>query len=390
MVKVARNGFGMEVSPVFVRNLQSKKRIVVNQGGTRSGKTYSILQRIYVYCKKNRGKIIDVVRKTKAELADTALVDFIQILTDLGVYNDKMHNKTKDHFTINGNLVRFMGLDKAQKKRGSKRDLLYINEANGITLEDWVQLTMRVSEQIYLDFNPSEEFWLHEQVLDKRNDYDFIKSTYLDNYDYLPEAQIKEIENLINVDEYYYQVYVLGNLAKIKGTIYEKFNIITPEEYDVIDYDQIFYGLDFGYEHYTALIEVKYAQEKVYERMIYMETHKKDEDLIRFMEEYGVSYSAEIYADPAYPASLRRLREAGFEDTKKANKKVDDGIRFCRGLDRYVCSSSSKYIKQLKKYKNRQTADGRIIEEPVKIDDDGPDAMRYAEYTHLKVRIGEY
>lgn len=380
----------MEVSPVFVVNMRAKKRIVINQGGTRSGKTFSILQMIYVYCRQNKGKIIDIVRKTKEELKDTVLVDFIEILKTLGVYNDRMHNKTRDEFKINGNTVRFLGLDKAQKKRGSKRDLLYINEANGITLEDWIQLTIRLSGQVYLDFNPSEEFWLHEHVIEKRiGEYDFIKSTYLDNYDFLPEEQIKEIEGLIRIDDYYHKVYVLGELAIRKGTIYKEFDLITPEEYDVIDYDDIFYGLDFGYDHPTVLVEVKYAQEQVYERCLYFESFKKDEDLIRFMEESGIPYTAQIYADPAYPASIRRLRDAGFEDVMRADKKIDDGIRFCQGLRRTICSSSTKYIAQMRKYKFRQTADEHIIEEPVKREDDGPDAMRYAEYTHLKRKIGQ-
>lgn len=385
MEKVIRTGtLKLAVSPVFIRNAQARKRIVINQGGTRSGKTYSILQLLLLYAFNNKGKIIDIVRKTRAEIRDTVLTDFIEILTNLGLYSSKMHNKTHDEFYIRGNIFRFIGLDKAQKKRGSKRHILYINECNGITLEDWVQLSVRAIERIYLDFNPSEYFWLNEHVLEKRTDYDFIKSTYLDNYDFLPPEQIIEIENLINVDDYYYKVYVLGELAEFKGKIYKNYDFVDPDFYDAIDYDERFYGLDFGYENATALVEIKYARERVYERELYYKTHSTDEDLVKWMLDNNVSMSDDIYADPASAASRFKLSEAGF-NIRKAKKDVRDGIRFCQGLKTSICKSSTNLAKEYSRYKWKQTSDGKVIEgEPVKIDDHAVDAKRYAEYTHLK------
>jgi phage terminase large subunit len=384
MESVIRDGkLQFAVSPVFVKNYQARKRIVINQGGTRSGKTYSILQRLIVYAFQNTGKIIDVVRKTQSELRASVLTDFIEILKSLDLYSEKMHNKTNSEFLLNGNIFRFIGLDKAQKKRGAKRDILYVNECNGITLEDWVQLSVRTTEQIFLDFNPSEYFWLNEHVLEKSEDFDFIKSTYKDNYDFLPTAQIREIENLINIDDFYYQVYVLGNLTQMKGKIYNGYEFIGLHEYNAIDADEIYYGVDWGYEHNMALIEVKYYQEKIYERMLFMESYKHDTDLIDWMLTNDISMVSDIYADHAYPASIQRMRDAGF-NVHKANKDVQPGIRFCQGLKRIICKESTEYIKQINKYKWKQTADGKILMEPVKIDDDGLDASRYANYTHLK------
>jgi phage terminase large subunit len=379
------------VSPVFIANYNARARIVINQGGMRSGKTYSILQVLIITAlylqKSDRRLIIDIVRKTKAEMRDTVLKDFVDILQDWGLYDPKKHNKTHDEFLVNGCLFRFIGLDKAQKKRGAKRDILYINEANGITLEDWVQLSGRTSRKIYLDFNPSEYFWLNEHVIEKKK-HDFIKSTYLDNYDFLPVEQIAEIESLIEIDDFYYKVYVLGELAVMKGKIYNGYQFIEPDHYDIIDYDEKIYGLDFGYENATALMEIKYAQEKVYERERYYQSHKTDDELIRWMLENDISQTAEIYADPAYPASIRKLREAGF-NVRKAKKDVTDGIRFCQGLKRFICKSSDNYKKEISRYKFKQTSDGKILDgEVVKIDDHACDAMRYGEYTHLKKLIG--
>jgi phage terminase large subunit len=368
--------------------LVPKYNYIINQGGTRSGKTYSILQVIIIYILTHRGKIIDIVRKTHAELSDTVVQDFIDIIEMLGLTDVIKRNKTKHIFRINGNTIRFMGMDKAQKKRGSKRDILYINEANGLTLEDWIQLNIRATGQVFIDFNPSEYFWVNEQILDKENKNEnahiLIKSTYKDNYDFLTYAQIKKIEALIDIDDFWYQVYTLGNLATMKGKIYSKQKLIEPEEYDILDYDELYYGLDFGYEHHTSLIECKYAQEKYYERERYHKQHKTDEDLIAWMLENDISMSAPIYADPAYPASIAKLKEAGF-NVRRAKKDVIDGIRFCQGITPHICKSSINYIRSRNKYKWRQKSDGSILEgEPVKIDDDPVDAERYAHYTHRK------
>jgi phage terminase large subunit len=391
------------VSPVFVVNqkafqstrvnpetgkIEHKYNYIINQGGSRSGKTYSILQVIIIFVLTNRGKIIDIVRKTHAELADTVVQDFVDIIEMLGLTDVIKRNKTKHVFKVNGNTIRFLGMDKAQKKRGSKRDILYINEANGLTLEDWIQLNIRATGQVFIDFNPSEYFWINDQILEKENKDEnahvLIKSTYLDNYDFLTYAQIKKIEALIDIDDFWYQVYTLGNLAVMKGKIYNKQVLIEPEVYDTIDYDELYYGCDFGFEHAMSLIECKYAQEKHYERGRYHETGKQIDDLIAWMLENDISQSAPIYCDSAYPASIAKMKDAGF-NARRAKKDVLDGIRYMQGLTPHICKSSTHLINGRKRYKWRQRSDGSvIIGEPVKIDDDDCDAERYGQYSHWK------
>lgn len=384
----------ISVSPVFLKNAESKKRITVNQGGTRSGKTWSILQVLIIqYALKRHGLIIDIVRKSQTELRDSVYVDFIEILQDMGIYQPRLHNKTKMTYRLNGNLFRFIGLDKSQKKRGSKRNILYVNEANGLSLEDWVQLNIRTTEKVFIDYNPSEYFWVNEHILEQDPEkFDLIISTYLDNYDFLEASQIKEIEDLILIDDFYYRVYVLGELAIMKGKIYNNYKEITEEEYDDIFHDEIIYGLDFGYEHKTCLVEIKIANEQIYEKCIYMESHKTDEDLIRHMDKIELDQNHDLYYDPAAASSGRKIRDAGY-NAHKAKKDVKDGLRFCQSLKRNIVSSSKDainnvrhkdYLKQNSRYKFKQTADGKIIEEPVKIDDDGPDAMRYGAFTHMR------
>lgn len=378
----------LQVSPVFAANYKAEKRHVSNRGGTRSGKSYSILQVLIVkHALRKTGLIIDICRKTQAELRATIMIDFFQILESMNLYNPVYHNKTNMEYRLHGCLFRFIGLDRAQKKRGAYRDILYCNEANGLTLEDWVQLSVRCKGQIYYDYNPSEYFWLNEHVEEKDPSLvDIIHSTYLDNYDFLPTDQIAQIENLINIDDFYYKVYVLGIIAIMKGKIYDGYVLIEDEEYDNLYEDETFYGLDFGWDHATSLMEVKTANGWVYERERYHESHKHDEDLIQWMEEHEIDKGHPIYADPANASAVRKIKAAGY-NIHLAKKDVRDGLRFCQSLKRKICRSSTTYVKSIGKYKFKQTSDGVIIEEPVKIDDDNMDAMRYAEFTHLRRQI---
>lgn len=381
----------LPVSPLFVKNYNSTKRHTVNRGGTRSGKTYAILQaNIIKWGLQSKGEVIDIVRKTQAELYDSVMKDFFDILNMMEIYDRSCHDKTHFHYRINSNLFRFIGMDKAQKKRGPARSILHINEANGLTLEDWVQLNARTSKQCYYDYNPSEYFWIDENILEKDSSrYELIHSTYLDNYDFLTPDQIAEIENLINIDDFYYKVYVLGEAAIMKGKIYDRYTLIEPEEYDQLFEDEKFYGIDFGYEDYTCLMEVKWCNEKVYERELYYENHKFDEDLLRWMIENNIDYNASIYADPANAAGIKKLRNAGF-NIINADKTVWEGIRYCQGLKRFICKSSRNHIKSMNQYKFKQDANGVIREEPVKLNDHTCDAQRYAEFTHLSRQFNPY
>ena len=157
----------IKTNKVFRHLETSKSKIVVQQGGTRSGKTYNILLWIiFSYCEKNTGKIITICRKTYPALRGTVMRDFLTILKDHEIYSEDDHSKTASEYKLNGNTIEFISLDMPQKIRGRKRDLLFANEANELTFEDWQQLLFRTNEKVIIDFNPSEEFhWIYDQVL---------------------------------------------------------------------------------------------------------------------------------------------------------------------------------------------------------------------------------
>ena len=178
----------IKVSVVFEKNFNARTKIVVNQGGSRSGKTYSILQLlIFVKAFEEREQVFSIVRKTLPALRATAMRDFFEIVKEHDLYDVRNHNKTENTYRLNDNLFEFMSLDQPQKKRGAKRAYLFINEANELTLEDWIQLSIRTERQIFIDYNPSmDEHWIFDVVI-PRPDCTFIHSTYLDNLKFLPE-----------------------------------------------------------------------------------------------------------------------------------------------------------------------------------------------------------
>ena len=144
---------------VYEHLQNSDKKIVVEQGGTRSGKTYNVLLWILGdYCNNNTDKTITIVRKTFPAVRGTVMRDFFDILKTYGLYYEELHSKSTHEYNLNGNRIEFISLDQPTKIRGRKRDLLFINEANELNFEDWQQLIFRTTERVIIDFNPSEEF----------------------------------------------------------------------------------------------------------------------------------------------------------------------------------------------------------------------------------------
>jgi phage terminase large subunit len=172
----------IKTNVVFKHLLESTKKITIEQGGTRSGKTYNILLFIiFKYCLENTGKTITVCRKTFPAVRSSVMRDFLDILKAYSFYSEEAHNKSNHEYKLNGNLIEFISLDQPQKVRGRKRNLLFINEANELDYEDWQQLIFRTEDKIILDFNPSDEYhWIYDKVI-PRDDADFFITTYLDN-----------------------------------------------------------------------------------------------------------------------------------------------------------------------------------------------------------------
>ena len=362
---------------VFQKNwqaLKGDKRFIVNQGGSRSSKTYSLCQAIILHCLQNQGEVVSIVRKTFPALRATVMRDFVEVLREMNIYDPAQHNKTEHIYTFpqTGSIVEFFSVDDEQKIRGRKRSLCWANEANELWHDDFLQLNMRTTGKLIFDYNPSDaDSWVYQLPID---DKVVIKSTYKDN-PFLEKAIRRQIEDLKYTDEVLYQIYALGEQAVSRENVYTKWEELTERPDRFREY---IYGLDFGYQHPTALIKVWYFENEIYVEEVIYESYLTAVELVKRMEELEVSYSKEILADYARPEMIAELRSAGYY-VLNADKSVEEGISAVRMSRVYVDHNSKNIIKENRNYKHKKIK-GEIRDKEIdKRWDDAMDAIRYAK-----------
>jgi len=367
----------IKATNVFKRNYQSDKRIIVNQGGTGSSKTYSLAQLFIMLGLETTGFVFSIVRKSMPSLRATAMRDFFNILMELGLYNEENHEKSNNIYHLHGNEFEFFGLDEPQKVRSRRRDFLWINEANELSLEAFRQLNMRTNKRVYMDFNPSDEFhWIYDQVL-TRDDVELIISTYQDN-PFLPKAVIDEIERYKEVDENYWNIYGLGQVGVSSVRIYTKYELV-----DKLPEGEKMMGLDFGFNHPTSLSEIVLKDDDIYTKQVIYESHLTNDDLINKMNEMKISKTIKIYADSEDPARIMAIKNAGYNvvPALKDQQSVKNGIDFIKARKLFITKDSPDGIKEIQTY-SWKTKGEQVLDEPVKLRDDYLDSVRYAVYTY--------
>ena len=366
----------IQATTVFQRNWEAKTRFVVNIGGSRSTKTYSILQLLIVRAiESTEPLVISIVRKSLPSLRISVLRDFLDILKTLDLYNVEQHNKTDNTYQLGNVLFEFFSIDDAQKRRGSKRDILFINEANEITYEDFFQLNIRTTQQVYMDFNPSEVFWYNDK-LQHRDDITIIHSTYKDN-PYLSDDQINEIKRLEFTDEQYYKIYALGEFAGNMDLVY---TYIPVDNIPVEQSKLIGLGLDWGYSNDpTAVIEVWKWNDSLYFNEILYKPGLTNKDINDSLNEIGVDRYLDIIADSAEPKSIEELRRYGFniKPAQKGPDSVLNGIDILKRHRLHVTRQSLNLIKEFNNYKWVTDKNGNKLNKPVDAFNHALDAIRY-------------
>ena len=378
----------LKTNVVFENLVDSDKKIVINQGGTRSGKTFNILLYIiFYYCLNNSNKTITICRKTYPALRATVLRDFINILREHNLYNEDNHNKSSSEYNLFGNLIEFISLDQPVKVRGRKRHLLFINEANELFWEDWQQLLFRTSDKIILDYNPSEEYhWIYDKII-PREDANFLKTTYKDN-PFLEQSLIDEIERLKYTDEQYWQIYGLGEKGISKATI---FNYVecnqVPFEAEVVSF-----GMDFGFTNDpTALVKVSKLDNNLYIEALLYRTMMTTGDIHNFLK--GKVKREPIYADSSEPRIIEELRRMGWSirASLKGRDSVNAGIDLLKRFKIHIHKDSTNAIQEFRNYKWLEDKTGKLTNKPEDKNNHIADAVRYATYSILsKPNFGKY
>jgi phage terminase large subunit len=373
---------------VFNHLARSNKKIVVEQGGTRSGKTYNILVWIiFDYCNRETKKTITICRKTFPAVRGTVMRDFFDIIKGYGIYNEIYHSKSSNEYYLNGNRIEFISLDEPQKIRGRKRDLLFINEANELNFEDWQQLIFRTTEKVIIDYNPSDEFhWIYDQVL-TRADVEFYQTTYKDN-PFLSDVIKEEIERLKTIDENYWKIYGLGERGQSRSLIYS----FTTTKDIPQEAKRVSYGLDFGFTNDpTCLIETFTLGDNMYVKEHIYRTGMTNQDIANEFKRLGLDRRDEIFADSAEPKSIEEIHRMGWNIKPTFKGSVNIGIDMIRRYKLIVTEDSINTIKELRNYKYIEDKNGQLTNKPIDAYNHALDSLRYSIVNKLtKPNYGKY
>lgn len=343
-------------------------RWIVNQGSSRSSKTYSICQALILFAIDNPGIVISVVRKTLSALKTSAMKDFFEVLKSMGLYKRGNHNKTSNTYNFdNGTEIEFFGADDEQKLRGRKRHICWLNEANEMWEDDVLQLNLRTTLFFLLDYNPSERAsWIYDL---SPTESKIIKSTFKMN-PFLTQAQINEIEGLKEKDEALYTIFALGERAITRENIFSNWNFIPSRP---SRFTQYIYAIDYGFTHPTALVKIWYYEDEIFVEDVIYDQGMTSSDIVSKFRELGITHRDTVIAEVARPEINAELRRENF-NIIDADKNVKGGIN---DVQRTKVYTSSKNIwKEYENYSWRKVS-GQLTEEPVKILDDAIDAIRY-------------
>jgi len=369
----------IDTTITFDNLLEASKRVTQHIGGTRSGKTYAILQWLIVRALQERLDIT-VVRRTVPSLKRSVIKDFKDILTTLEIWETDSYNISDRHYTFgNGSTLSFINTDDPEKLRGVKSDVLFIDEASEIDEESYFQLSIRCTGNIVLAYNPtvSPYHWLRQQ-----EDVERFTTTYLDN-PYLPKEMVKAIEDLEHKNPKYWAIYGKGEFAANDKAIFT-FQIV--DEIPVCELVAL--GMDFGFSNDpTAVIAVHKQGDMLYLRELMYDKGLVTKDIINKLDRLNIN-NTEIWADSAEPRLIEEIYRSGFNI--KPVKKGPDSIKFGIGvLQNYgICveRSSQNLINELYAYEWATDKYGIQLDKPQGGLDHLIDSLRYVAMSRLSIK----
>ena len=357
-----------------------KNRIRIVQGGTSSSKTFSIIPFLIQYAQANPKSEISIVAESIPHLKRGAMRDFLKIMDWTNNLNSSRWNKSSStYYFANGSYIEFFSADHPDKLRGARRDILFINECNNVDFESYQQLSIRTKKFIYLDFNPTSEFWVHSELVNE-SDSDFIILTYKDN-EALDPAIVKEIEKAkvkAETSEYWanwWKVYGLGQVGTLQGIIFDDWKTIAtiPAEAKFLGS-----GMDFGFTNDpTTIIDLYRLGDNLYLDEQMFLTNQNNNELIKFLkakEKKGI-----VVADSADPKSISEIFLSGIKiiGASKGPDSVNNGIDLLKRYNVFVTQKSLNIIKEQRNYKWVTDSSGKSENKPIDAYNHCMDAIRY-------------
>lgn len=369
-----------KTGPLYLANLNSTADIVVNQGGTSSGKTYSILQVLFSIAISQPKVTITVAGQDIPNLKVGAIRDAETIVDnsiELKSLLLKDYNKTERTFYFkSGSIIEFKSYDDSQDAKSGKRDYLFVNEANGISFDVYSELQLRTRKKVFIDYNPNATFWVHEKVIGNTG-VELIISDHRHN-PFLEQKQRDKIEALKEIDLDLWKVYARGMTGKVEGLVFRNWQLV-----DYIPNDAKFlgYGLDFGFTNDpTSFLELYKQNGELYVNELIYETGLTNSDISKRLIEKAVSKSRDIIADSAEPKSIEELRRMGWsvEGAIKGEGSINISIDLLKNYRINITRDSINLRKELMSYKwQTDRANGRLTNKPVDYNNHAIDALRY-------------
>lgn len=360
--------------------LKLDKRIRAAAGGTSASKTISILLILIDKCQtaanNNEQLLVSVVSESLPHLKRGVMRDFINIMEGHKYFKEINWNRTDFIYSFGPNVrMEFFGVDTPDKVRGPRRDILFMNEANNCPFESFEQLEVRTKKEIWLDWNPTNEFWFYSEILPyRKDDLDFITLTYKDN-ESLDEQIVKSIESRKH-NKAWWNVYGLGQLGEVEGKIYKDWKIIDdiPHEARI---ERL--GLDFGYANDPAVLVAIYFYNGGYiVDELLRKTHMSNRQVADYIMSAGLEHVL-VVADSAEPKSIAEMQEYGVQiiGAQKGPGSRNQGILYVQDQRMSMTKRSVNVIKSYRNYMWKTDRDGKIVDIPDHNFSDEMDAIRY-------------
>lgn len=367
----------MKLTNVFKYNINAYKaghRYVINQGGTSSSKTWSILQLLFFIALKNEKYLISIVSESLPHLKRGALRDFQKILEGSGIALEDIHNKSNNTFKVGASTIEFFSADDSTKMRGARRDILFINECNNVDKKAFDELSVRTRLCTFLDYNPTSEFWVHEFMQARADvDYKFIRSTYKDNQ-YLDQNIVQEIERRKDIDPVWWTVYGEGNIGQYEGVIFT--NWITDNK--LPDTPKRVLAVDFGFTNDpTTILDIRYSDGELFVDELMYRTQMTNNEIAAFIN--TLEDRPLVVCDSAEPKSIAELQMMGVRaiGADKGPDSIRSGIDTLKQQRIHVTERSINTIKELRNYRWKTDKAGKSLNEPTGYWNHAIDALRY-------------
>ena len=376
----------LSVTPLFRANMEAKERVVVNQGGTSSGKTYSIMQVLFVMGIEQAGLIMTVVGQDIPNLKKGSYRDAKALLASssaLSLWYPTINESERIIRCTNGSIIEFTSYQDEQDARNGKRDVAFFNEANGISYEIFWQIYMRTRLKVFIDYNPSARFWVHEKLLGKP-DVKLIISDHRKNQ-FLTQEQHDMIEHID--DDELWKVYARGRTGKITGLVYTNWDIVEempPRE----SWKMMAYGLDWGFVNdSTALVQVVLAHGDLWLDELIYDVGMTNPQIAARMKENGITSRDDVIADSAEMKSIAELNGMGLHviPCVKGAGSVNNGIDIVKRYKLHITRRSRGLRKEMLNYKWKVNKDGEATNEPVDAFNHSLDAVRYVCGKNLNI-----